>query len=41
MMEKEEIDYYKIYNPFIILKKVKRSKNKHFVEKFISQLNFF
>lgn len=42
IMQKEEIDYYKIYSPLKILRKIKKIDNKnHFVYEFVKDLKLF
>lgn len=41
VMQREKIDYYEIYNPFQILKKIKKeTKSEHFVYEFLYYLKF-
>ncbi len=41
VMEKEKINYYDVYNPYKILKILKRKKKAHFVYKFLRKLKVF
>ena len=40
-MKNKNINYYKIYHPYIMLKKLQKEKEiNHFVYKFLTQLKF-
>lgn len=42
IMKKENMDYYKVYNPYKMIQKIKKEKkNKHFIHKFLKQIKFF
>ncbi len=42
IMEQEEIDFYKIYNPFKVIRNLKKTtKQTHFIAKFVRQIKNF
>lgn len=41
VLEKEHIDYYDVYESYKLIKKLRDSKNKHFVYRFIREIRFF
>lgn len=41
VMRRENIDYYKVYNPIKILVQLKKYKKKHFIYSFINKLKFY
>ena len=41
IMEKENINYYEIYKPLKILRRVKKYKKNHFIYSYVSKLKYF
>ena len=40
ILEKEEISYYDVYNPYKLIKKIRKINNNHFIYRYIKELRF-
>ena len=38
--EHEKVDYYKVYNSYHLIKKVRKSKNRKFIYQFLREIKF-